>query len=183
VELLSGFYQQAALYLWIVLALSVAILASWINSVRKRTNRIMEAHNALVDGGDSDITSILMARINRLEDASSRLGTLAQLCQQLEREVNSGIRRVGLVRFSPFDDTAGDQSFALALLDADSTGVIVSSLHARTCTRVYAKSVTRGEPSHELTVEEEDALNIAVAGEETERRAKVALAHNRRQVG
>ena len=55
------------------------------------------------------------------------------------------LQRVGLVRFNPFEDTGGNQSFALALLDADRDGVIVSSLHSRDLTRVYAKAVTGGK--------------------------------------
>ena len=52
-------------------------------------------------------------------------------------------QRVGLVRFNPFEDTGGNQSFALALLDAEGNGWVLSSLHARTGTRVYAKPITR----------------------------------------
>ena len=49
-------------------------------------------------------------------------------------------QRIGLVRFNPFEDTGGNQSFALALLDGRGDGFVVSSLHARTGTRVYAKA-------------------------------------------
>lgn len=68
---------------------------------------------------------------------------------------------MGLVRFNPFEDTGGNQSFALALLDAHGDGVIVSSLHARNMTRVYAKAVVGGTSDAALSDEESQALRIA----------------------
>ena len=50
----------------------------------------------------------------------------------LERDLQGSFGRVGLVRFNPFEDTGGNQSFALALLDGRGDGFVVSSLHSRT---------------------------------------------------
>lgn len=72
------------------------------------------------------------------------------------------IQKVGLLRFNPFKDTGGDQSFILALVDAQNTGVIISSLHTRTGTRWYAKHVIKGKGAeYELSKEEEEALKNA----------------------
>ena len=68
---------------------------------------------------------------------------------------------VGLVRFNPFDDTGGDQSFALALLDGRGDGVVISSLHGRTGTRFYAKPVKAGTSTLSLSDEEVQALKQA----------------------
>ena len=70
---------------------------------------------------------------------------------------------MGLVRFNPFEDTGGNQSFALALLDAHGDGVVVSSLHARTLTRVYGKAVAGGKSEAALSDEESEALRQALA--------------------
>ncbi len=81
---------------------------------------------------------------------------------KLEKEGLSHIQKVGLVRFNPFKDTGGDQSFILALIDAESTGVVISSLHTRTGTRWYAKGVVRGEGiEYALSEEEKKALKGA----------------------
>ena len=68
------------------------------------------------------------------------------------------------MRFNPFEDTGGNQSFALALTDAAGTGFVVSSLHTRTGTRVYAKAVTDGRSDGALSQEETDALRLAMTG-------------------
>ena len=70
-------------------------------------------------------------------------------------------QRIGLVRFNPFEDTGSNQSFALALLDADDDGVVISSLHARGGTRIYAKAVAAGRPEATLSEEEAQALDLA----------------------
>jgi hypothetical protein len=84
------------------------------------------------------------------------------------------IRHVGLVRFSPFHDTGSDQSFALALLDGRQDGVVLTALHSRTDSRLYAKPVERGSSSYSLTPEERDAMDRALSEQEvvsTSRRA------------
>lgn len=182
-ELISSLYQQAAMYLWILLAAGVVGVATRVASVHSRMRDLTDMCQSVSNPGtDSEVTSILMARLNRVEETSARISGLSQMCHQLEHEVLSSVQRIGLVRFSPFEDTAGDQSFALALLDSLGTGVIISSLHGRLNTRVYAKAITRGEPSHPLTVEEEEALTIALQDEEMEKKAKVSLQRSRRAV-
>lgn len=83
-------------------------------------------------------------------------------CVKLEEDGLLHIQKVGLLRFNPFKDTGGDQSFILALVDAKDTGVIISSLHTRTGTRWYAKHVIGGKGTeYELSHEEEEALKSA----------------------
>ena len=81
----------------------------------------------------------------------------------LEAASRKAFRRVGLVRFNPFEDTGGNQSFALALLDAEGDGWVLSSLHARGGTRIYAKSIARGRSEAALSEEETAAIRQATA--------------------
>ena len=68
-----------------------------------------------------------------------------------------------MVRFNPFEDTGGNQSFALAILDAQGNGFVVSSLHSRGGTRVYGKTVAGGKAETALSHEEAEALRLALA--------------------
>src|SRR5690606_12263390 len=63
-----------------------------------------------------------------------------------------------------FDDTGSDQSFAIALLDDRRDGVVISSLHGRANTRVFAKPVSDGASPHTLSEEEPRAIRIAGEG-------------------
>jgi Protein of unknown function (DUF4446) len=77
------------------------------------------------------------------------------------RGTGSAITHVGLVRFDAFDDTGGGQSFVLALIDDDGDGVILTSLHSRTTTRLFVKDVRGGVADAPLSGEEERALGEA----------------------
>ena len=71
------------------------------------------------------------------------------------------ISRIGLVRFDAFEDAGGAQSFALALVDDDGDGIVLSSLHSRPTTRVYVKAIRRGVADAPLSEEETRALRDA----------------------
>lgn len=91
----------------------------------------------------------------RLEDLEKGLGILGT-------ELKSCIRRVGLVRFRAFDDVGCDLSFSMALLDAKSNGVVITSLYGRQESRVYAKPVKEGKSNYPLSPEEIEALHQAM---------------------
>jgi hypothetical protein len=94
---------------------------------------------------------------NRVEDVN-RLQTT------LEERTRSSLRHIGMVRFNPFEDTGSDQSFAIALLDDARDGIVISSLHGRSNTRIYAKPVEGATSSPALSEEESRAIRIAVEG-------------------
>lgn len=77
------------------------------------------------------------------------------------RRTGSAISHVGLVRFDAFEDTGGGQSFALALIDDDGDGVILTSLHSRQSTRVFIKDIRGGVADAPLSGEEDRALRAA----------------------
>ena len=72
------------------------------------------------------------------------------------------IHKIGFLRFNPFSETGGDNSFALTMLDRADTGVIISSLYTRDGVRVYAKAVENGKSKHQLSKEEETSLKQAL---------------------
>lgn len=87
---------------------------------------------------------------------------LKEYCKKLENEGKFHIQKVGLLRYNPFKDTGGEQSFVLSLIDGNDTGVIISGLYSRSGTRWYAKKVSDGKGVDlELSEEEKKALKEA----------------------
>ena len=75
----------------------------------------------------------------------------------------SGFQKVGLYRYNPFDDLGSDQSFSLSILDSTNSGVILTSLHHRNFTRIYAKPVINGQgDTITLSNEEKSAIVKAI---------------------
>ncbi len=81
----------------------------------------------------------------------------------LVRESKLNIQNVALIRFNPYQDTGGDQSFSLALLDAKGDGLVLTSLHTRSGTRIFAKPVVAGKATtHQFAEEETEVVHKAL---------------------
>jgi hypothetical protein len=106
---------------------------------------------------------VLDAHLEKVYALSRQLDDVAARTAILEAAQRRSFQRVGLVRYNPFEETGGNQSFALALLDAAGDGWVLSSLHARSGTRVYAKAITAGRSDAGLSAEETAAIAQATA--------------------
>jgi hypothetical protein len=67
--------------------------------------------------------------------------------------------KINILRFNPFENIGGDQSFILTILDHNNDGVVLTSLHNRDLTRIYAKPVKKGEGDN-ITLSKEEKLAI-----------------------
>ena len=72
---------------------------------------------------------------------------------------NNDKLKVNILRFNPFDDIGGDQSFILTILNQENSGIILTSLHNRDITRLYAKPIKNGEGDN-ITLSKEEKLAI-----------------------
>ena len=97
-----------------------------------------------------------------LKDVLERLKGLEEANEKLSRKLNNSLQKVGIVRFNPFKEIGGDQSFSIAVLDADNNGFVITSHYGRESNRVYAKPVGNGNSSYPLSKEEQEAINKAI---------------------
>jgi hypothetical protein len=139
----------------LVVAVLALLLSGWLAWRLRRAS-----HRAGAGASDGDV---LIADAERLDALAGRLAGLAERQQSAEQHSRLAVQRVGVVRFNPFEDTGGNQSFALAMLDADGNGFVLSSLHSRQQTRVYLKPITAGKSDGALSDEETEALRRAGA--------------------
>jgi hypothetical protein len=148
----------------IALVFAVVVLLVMVVVLARRTARLDRRIASLTKGGDgTTLESTLHANLEKVATLARGVDELASRSAMLERVQRRAIQRVGLVRFNPFEDTGGNQSFALALLDQHGDGVVVSSLHARALTRVYGKAIANGKAEAALSDEEAEALRQALA--------------------
>ena len=140
-------------------------LAAFAFVQARRVRRATDAYRSLVsDGQGGSLQQTLDAHLGKVVEVGAQLERLSQLHEYLEVRSRGSLQHVGLVRFNPFEDTGSDQSFAIALLDDRRDGIVLSSLHGRGQTRVFAKPVEGGESKHTLSDEEAQAIKIAVEG-------------------
>ena len=135
----------------------------------RRLQRRLDSLTRGVDGRNLD--AVLDAHLDKVSAVANELDGLSARSAILEAASRRAIQWVGLVRFNPFEDTGGNQSFAIALTDASGTGFILSSLHSRTGTRVYAKAIADGRSDGALSGEETAALRQALGAKPPDRAA------------
>ncbi len=108
------------------------------------------------------LPEVIDSIVNKASNTDKRVDDLHKKYIKLEEDALLHIQKIGLLRFNPFKDTGGDQSFIMALLDAHNTGVVISSLHTRSGTRWYAKRVVKGRGiEYDLSEDEQKVLKEA----------------------
>lgn len=148
----------------VALAVVVAVLAVWVAWLQRSVGQLRARLRRLIgDGEGLGLDELLDRQFGRLDTVAERVEALNRLHRELETLSQQSIQKVGIIRFNPFADTGGDQSFAVALLDAAGNGVVLSSLHGRADTRIFAKQVQAGRSKHALSDEEQDAIRKALS--------------------
>lgn len=145
------------------LFLILALIVVWLLSLSFFFWRILQHYNKLTKGvSEKGLKSVLESLLKDSELSKKDIDYLKEYSARIEKDGLLHIQKVGLVRFNPFKDTGGDQSFILSLIDGNDTGVIISGLYSRSGTRWYAKKVVDGKGiEYELSEEEKKALKEA----------------------
>src|SRR5258708_196780 len=142
---------------------AAAIFFIWLLIFSILICTLISHYNKLTQGvSEKTLKSILEDLLKEVSFSRRDLNNLKIHFQRLEKEGQLHIQKVGLLRFNPFKDTGGDQSFILSLIDGNDTGVIISGLYSRSGTRWYAKRIVNGKSTeHDLSEEEKKALEKA----------------------
>jgi len=141
----------------IALLVVVAVLARRISALDRRFRGMTRGVEV------RSLEAVLDVHLDKVYAVAREVEELAGRTTALEVAGRKMFSRVGLVRYNPFEETGGNQSFALALLDAEGDGWVLSSLHARSGTRVYAKAIAAGRSDTALSEEEATAIRQATA--------------------
>ena len=124
--------------------------------------------NTLLDYSDEgDIIGALKDYYNKIDDLSKIINNksdavLMSRIESCENELFISLKKIGLVSFDAFDDVKGNLSFALAILDNNNDGIILTSIYGRSSSNTYVREVKDGETKIKLLEEEKEALNKAV---------------------
>ncbi|MBI2591041.1 MAG: DUF4446 family protein [Candidatus Blackburnbacteria bacterium] len=133
----------------------VVVITVWLCRVHFHYKRLIGATNK------TDLKLILEDLINKVDLATSEAQRIQKELSQMSAKMGSCLQKVGVIRFNPYSDTGGNQSFALACLNEADSGLVILSLHGREGTRVYIKGVNRGKSTSGLSREEKQAIEEA----------------------
>lgn len=125
-----------------------------------KQNRKLKKFFAGKNAGDleyvlEDIIKALKTEIQKREHSDTRI-------KELEEESEKSLRGLGIVRYNPFPDVGGMQSFCVALLNEKRDGFVISSLYARDRMSLFCKPINNLSSEFELSTEEKQALDKAL---------------------
>jgi hypothetical protein len=146
----------------IVALLGCVALAVSLRRLRRAQRVVLGEHGAQdVVGHAAGMQDAFEALSAYVQETAVRLdGRLGGV----EATLRGRIAHRALVRYDAYNELSGQQSMSIALLDDDSSGIVLSCIHHRDQARVYGKQVHAGRGELELSPEEAEAVRLAMAG-------------------
>jgi hypothetical protein len=154
----------------------VAVLALlWCIVLATKLRRLRAHQRTVLGDGQQDLVAHAAgleqqfhALNDYVQDVASALNDRMSVA---EHRLDGAVAYRALVRYDAYGEMSGRQSTSIALLDANRSGVILSSIHHRDQSRLYAKQVHEGQPELELSPEEDEAVRLALEGDSGRRRS------------
>lgn len=144
-------------------SLVLAVIAlSWLRRVRRDQRLLIGESERDITAHAADLERQFVALHDHLIEIATRLD---QRVASAESRLDGAISHRAVVRYDAYNELSGHQSVSIALLDAHRSGVVVSSIQHRDQTRFYVRQVEHGKGTVELSPEEQQAVDGAIAGE------------------
>ena len=138
------------------------VFGIWLTGLSVVFYLLLAHYRRLAKGSDKENLEKILGKVLDQELINSKeIGKIWDRVGLLEKDGSFHIQKIGLVKFNPFNETGGAQSFCLSVLDGHQNGFLVTGLHGRDRTRVYVKPVNAGKSSLELSTEERKAISQA----------------------
>ena len=142
----------------------IALLLVLVIVLFVRLSSLRSLYEKMMVGGESgqSMEKMLLAYIEETRRVAEENAKLREENARIDALLKTAITKVGVVRFSAFQDMGSDLSYAVAMLDAHNNGVVFSSIFAREDSRSYVKPIEDGRSTYTMTKEEEQALKHAI---------------------
>jgi hypothetical protein len=163
-----GIFSQQTTELGLaVVIIIVFLLLIWNITLQIGLGKLKKKNAEIYAGNKAkNLEEVILQQAKSLKTLDKDIQELYGISNQINNLAFRGIHKTAMVRFNPFKEVGGDQSFAIALLNGKNSGLVISSLYTREGTRIYSKAITAGlSEKHPLTEEEEQAIKNALANE------------------
>jgi hypothetical protein len=140
-----------------LLALAAAVVLA------VRLHRLRAGQQVLLGGSTRDLVDFAVSLQGRIDDLHRAVDEVAAGLSRVDRRVDGAITNTSVIRYDAYEDTGGQQSASYAFLDATRTGTVVTAIQGRDYARIYVKELDRGKASVQLSPEEQQAVERAMA--------------------
>ncbi len=150
---------SVGLWVWAVLGVVVAWLLTLSYFIYRQQHFLEQL---FPKGNEKEIRDKFLEVLEMLNDYGKDNRRLQQEFERFKKQNLKNVQKTGIVKYNPYEDMGGTQSFSMALLDGNLNGFVLTGLHNRQVTRLYLKKVAAGKSDLELSKEEKEALEKAV---------------------
>lgn len=158
-EILQNLYPQIIIIL-VILMVVLFLMNIFLFLRFKKITQLSEKFFSGKNG--KDLEDVLSKQLLLIEKNKKDISDLFEGYEKIFNIAAKGIQKVGVVRYNPFKDMGGNQSFSIALLDMNNRGLVISTLATRDGTRVFSKPIIDGECKDFPLIEEEiKAIRLA----------------------
>ena len=169
-EVINNFIKSET-FLLVVAIINILLLILYISNFMK-LNKINKNYKKFMKkiGNGNNIEEMLQEYIKQVEEVNEKNNEIIKYCNRLDKEISLCIKKIGMIRYSAFKDTGSDLSFALAMLNDNNDGVLLNGIYSREMSNIYAKQIENGKANSKLSEEEQQALEIALNNENTNKK-------------
>src|SRR4051794_16919116 len=157
----QGIVALAAAGIALVALILAIVLAFKLRSVRRSQTAVLGDGSRDLVAHASELDSAFVSLREYVEEA---LGRLEERSKATDRRIDQSLAYRALIRYDAYGEMSGQQSSSFAMLDEHRSGIVFSSILHRDQARVYVKQIHEGASSIELSPEEQQAIDNAMAG-------------------
>jgi hypothetical protein len=158
-DVLRWFQHSQAFLLLINFFLTVFVLI-----LTARLSKKLKRYRFLIkDNEDKELEQVLVNLSEKVDENGVKVAQIATDFGNFKEQNKFDLQKWALIRFKAFNNTGGDQSFALALMNEYRDGLIISSIFGREESIVYCKPIKNGASVYPLSQEEQEAINQAAS--------------------
>jgi len=158
----AGLIALVAAVIAVVALIAVIAALTKLRSLRRDQQLVIGGSERDITAHAAELERQFVALHDHLIDIATRLEGRVSTA---EKRLDGAINHRAVVRYDAYNELSGHQSVSIALLDAHRSGVVLSSIQHRDQTRFYVRQVERGKGTVELSPEEQQAVDGAIAGE------------------
>lgn len=138
-----------------ILFILVLVLFAQIRGLKRKLKRLLGG------AGAKDLEESIRKNHEHLAKLDEQQVRINQTIEQMIRQMKEMKANVSIKRYNAFQEQGSDLSFSIAIVDDHGDGFVLTGIHSRHGTQVYAKPVNKGQSSYTLSPEETEVIRQA----------------------
>jgi hypothetical protein len=148
----SGLLILINMALFIILMIFLIVAWAKLSSLRKRYDRMLNGSSSM------NVEELIIELQDKIKGQKAQSHEHGSQIEEFRETIKKMKSKVGIHRYNAFSDSGSDLSFSVAILDQYQDGILMTGIHSREQTYIYAKPIENGQSKYTLSPEEKEAI-------------------------